>query len=37
MRAWHQPPGLLVGNYLAHRTVATQPNDRYPRHGDNMD
>jgi hypothetical protein len=29
--------GLLVGNYLAHRAVAAQPNEFYPPHGDNMD
>ncbi len=29
--------GLLFGNYLAHRTVATQPDGLHPRHGDNMD
>ena len=28
---------LLVGNFLAHRTVATQPDDLYSRHDRNMD
>jgi hypothetical protein len=29
--------GMLVGNYLAHRTVAAQRDGLYPRHGDDMD
>jgi hypothetical protein len=29
--------GLLVGNHLAHRYVATHLGGQYPRHGNHMD